>query len=94
LSSPNVLNPLPQERQISILYKKLLFQNEEIDKLKSKLAIANKELTFQKREKAKRAKELAVANEKYDHAIKVFTGKGMTDIKQKDEIKKLKSKIL
>jgi len=36
---------------------------------------------------------LVIANKKYYYALKVFAGKKMTHIKQKDEVKKLRGRI-
>jgi light-regulated signal transduction histidine kinase (bacteriophytochrome) len=51
-----------ESNELIIATKKLIFQNEEIEKRAAELIIANKELAFQNEEKEKRAAELIIAN--------------------------------
>lgn len=49
-------------KELRIMNKELLFQNDEKEKRAAELAIANEELAFQNQEKEKRAAELVIAN--------------------------------
>jgi signal transduction histidine kinase len=50
------------EKELILVRKELVFQNEEKEKLIAELIVARNELAFQKEEKGKRAAELGIAN--------------------------------